>query len=171
MNLGGLPVTLLDTAGLRQGLDEVEKIGISRGMQRAEVADIRVFLLAGPDEVTLMTPKPGDVVVLSKADLHGEGVSGLTGQGVEQLIARIVAVLEARVASAGVMTRERHRVAMVHAIGAMELALDELERSFYRGELVAAELRRALLFLDQLVGRIDVENLLDEIFASFCIGK
>jgi len=53
----------------------------------------------------------------------------------------------------------------------MESALDELEKPFNRGELVATELREALLFLDQLVGRIDVENLLDEIFASFCIGK
>jgi tRNA modification GTPase len=171
MNLGGLPVTLLDTAGLRQGLDEVEKIGISRGMERAELADLRVFLLGRLDEVTLMTPKPDDVVVVGKADLHGEGVSGLTGRGVEELISRIVAVLEARVASAGVMTRERHRVAMLHAISAMESALDELEKPFNRGELVATELREALLFLDQLVGRIDVENLLDEIFASFCIGK
>jgi tRNA modification GTPase len=60
---------------------------------------------------------------------------------------------------------------MVDAIGAMESALDELERPLHRGELVAAELRRATRFLDQLVGRIDVESLLDEIFASFCIGK
>ena len=171
MTLAGLPVTLLDTAGLRQGLDPVEELGIARGMKRAQDADLRVFLAGEPGEVLLMTPQADDLVVFGKADLRGEGVSGATGQGLDELIAQIVAVLEARVSTAGVMTRERHRVAMVHAIDAMESAMNELERPFYRGELVAVELRRGLRFLDQLVGRVDVENLLDEIFASFCIGK
>ena len=171
MNLNGLPVTLLDTAGLRQWLDPIEEIGIARGIARAEAADMRVFLLVERGEKLLMEPLPGDIVLLGKGDLHGEGVSGATGFGVEALIARIIGNLEALVSSAGVMTRERHRVAMVQAIGAMESALDELEGVVPRGELVAAELRRGLRFLDQLVGRIDVENLLDEIFASFCIGK
>jgi len=171
MNLAGLPVTVLDTAGLRQGLDPIEEIGIARAIARAKAADMRVFLRDEPGEELLMVPVAGDIEILGKGDLRGEGVSGSTGFGMDVLIARIVAELEARVSGAGVMTRERHRVAMVHAIGAMESALDELERPETRGELVALELRRGLRFLDQLVGRIDVENLLDEIFASFCIGK
>ena len=174
MNLSGLPVTLLDTAGLRQGLDPVEEIGIVRGLARADQADLRVFLLANPGETLLIAPRQDDLVLLAKGDLRANitgSISGATGSGVDQLIERIVAVLQGRVAGAGVMTRERHRVAMVHAIGAMESALNELEGPSHRGELVAVELRGALRFLDQLVGRIDVENLLDEIFASFCIGK
>ena len=174
MNLSGLPVTLLDTAGLREGLDPVEEIGIARGLARADQADLRVFLLADPDEVLLIAPRQDDVVLLGKGDLRANAVgsvSGTTGSGVDQLIERLVAVLQGRVAGAGVMTRERHRMAMLHAIGAMESALSELQGPSHRGELVAVELRRALQFLDQLVGRVGVEDLLDEIFASFCIGK
>lgn len=171
MNLAGLPVTVLDTAGLRLAVDAVEEIGISRGMKRAASADLRVFLLSEPDEKLLLTPLPGDIVMLGKGDLRGEGVSGTTGFGLDGLIASIVGVLERRVASAGVMTRERHRLAMVQAIGAMESALGEVEALRPKAELAAAELRRGLQFLDQLVGRIGVEDLLDEIFASFCIGK
>lgn len=171
MNLAGLPVTILDTAGLRQGLDPIEEIGIARGIARAELADLRIFLLGEPQETLLMSPKLGDITVLGKGDLRSVGVSGATGFGVDGLIAQIVAELEARVSGAGVMTRERHRIAMDHAIRAMESAQDELERQIPQNELVAMELRRGLQYLDQLVGRIDVENLLDEIFASFCIGK
>ena len=135
---------------------------------------MRVFLLTKADEVLLLTPLADDIVLLGKGDLRAGDVgaiSGATGQGVDQLIARMRDVLEKRVSNTGVMTRERHRVAMLNAIVTMESALDELDRLAYRAELVAADLRRAVRFLDQLVGRIDVENLLDEIFASFCIGK
>ena len=174
MNLSGLPVTVLDTAGLRDSEDDLEQIGIARGLKRAELADLRVFLQDGPGDVGFLAPTDGDIVVLGKADQRTDGagaVSGKTGQGVEHLIERIVAELEKRVASAGVMTRERHRVAMQRAILGLESALDELGQAAGRSELVAAELWFAVKALDQLVGRIDIENLLDEIFASFCIGK
>ena len=174
MNLAGLPVTILDTAGLRDGADDVEQIGIERGLKRADMADLRVFLQDEAVEERFLVPKDGDIVVQSKADQRGHAkgaVSGKTGQGVDLLIERIVAELEKRVSAAGVMTRERHRVAMQSAIVAMESALDELGSATGRSELIAAELWVAIKALDQLVGRIDVENLLDEIFASFCIGK
>ena len=174
MNLAGLPVTILDTAGLRDGADDVEQIGIERGLKRADMADLRVFLQDEAVEERFLVPKDGDIVVQSKADQRGDAkdaVSGKTGQGVDLLIERIVAELEKRVSAAGVMTRERHRVAMQSAIVAMESALDELGSATGRSELIAAELWVAIKALDQLVGRIDVENLLDEIFASFCIGK
>ena len=174
MNLSGLAVTVLDTAGLRESSDELEKIGIERGLQRAELADLRVFLQDDHGDESFLVPRPGDIVVLGKADQRGGevgAVSGKTGLGLDQLIERIVAELGKRAAGAGVMTRERHRVAMQNAIVAMELALSEVGRVSGRSELVAAELWVAIRALDQLVGRVDVENLLDEIFASFCIGK
>ena len=169
MDLGGLAVTLLDTAGLRETEDRVEAIGVARALQRAERADLRVFLLAAPDEALMMTPLPGDVVVLGKGDLRGEGVSGLTGLGVDDLVARVRAELEARAAGAGVMTRARHRYAMERAVEALDLARDRVK--LVGAELVAEDLRRAGRALDVLVGRVDVEDLLDEIFSSFCIGK
>ncbi|MCW1918900.1 tRNA uridine-5-carboxymethylaminomethyl(34) synthesis GTPase MnmE [Rhodobacter sp. KR11] len=169
MDLGGLAVTLLDTAGLRETEDRVEAIGVARALKRAEQADLRVFLLSAPDEELMMAPLAGDVVVLGKGDLRGDGVSGLTGQGVDELVARVRAELEARAAGAGVMTRARHRYAMVAAVEALEIAANRVRVA--GAELVAEELRQAGRALDVLVGRVDVENLLDEIFSSFCIGK
>ena len=174
MDLGGLAVTLLDTAGLRETDDQVELIGVARAIARAETADLRVFLLSHPDEALIITPRPIDIVVLGKGDLYPQvedAISGKTGRGVDRLVARITAVLGEKAASAGVMTRERHRVAMKRAVEAMESARSQIQRPRSAAELVAADLRQASLALDMLVGRLDVENLLDEIFASFCIGK
>ncbi|WP_227754216.1 tRNA uridine-5-carboxymethylaminomethyl(34) synthesis GTPase MnmE [Stagnihabitans tardus] len=169
MDLGGLAVTLLDTAGLRETMDRVEAIGVARALERADRADLRVFLLAEPGEALMMAPRAGDIVVLGKGDLRGEGISGLTGQGVDDLIGQIRAALEERVAAAGVMTRARHRHAMEAALGALEIAENRVRVA--GAELIAEDLRQAGRALDVLVGRVDVENLLDEIFSSFCIGK
>ncbi|MGB1266437.1 MAG: tRNA uridine-5-carboxymethylaminomethyl(34) synthesis GTPase MnmE, partial [Nereida ignava] len=76
-----------------------------------------------------------------------------------------------RSASASIATRERHRIAMQRAMSSMESALFELSLGSDRSELAAEELRTAIRALDALIGRVDVENLLDEIFSSFCIGK
>lgn len=173
MEICGLPVTLLDTAGLRVSDEEVESIGIARAVNRAQNADLRVFLLDGED-VPLVPPADGDLLVWGKADIsvrQGLAVSGRTGQGLDILIASIGERLGQRAGRAGVMTRERHRSAIVVAIGAMESAQAEVRSGLGRTELAAEELRRAIRALDSLVGRVDVEDLLDEIFASFCIGK
>lgn len=173
MDLGGLAVTLLDTAGLRETGDVVEAIGVERALARAAQADLRIFLLDGA-EVPLLLPDPGDLVVQGKADLHpGEGltVSGKTGAGLDRLVAVVTARLQDRAAAAGVMTRERHRVAMERAFQALESARNEVLRGSDRVELASEGLRQAARALESMVGRVDVEHLLDEIFASFCIGK
>ena len=172
MDLGGLPVTLLDTAGLREAEDRIERLGVERGLERARRADLRVFVLDAPGERLMLDAGADDIQVLGKADVRGgEGVSGLTGLGLDGLVAEITARLMARLGQTGVMTRERHRVAMMRAVQALESAESELSRPGVRQELVAADLWLAMRGLDMLVGRLDVENLLDEIFASFCIGK
>jgi tRNA modification GTPase len=174
MDLGGLAVTLLDTAGLRETEDQVERIGVERAVARADLADVRVFLLEHPDEALMIAPRLDDIVVLGKADLHpdvDEAVSGRSGRGIDCLVRRITDVLAEKAASAGVMTRERHRVAMSDAVQALESAKSRLDRAGDAAELVAADLRLAGRALDVLVGRVDVEDLLDEIFSSFCIGK
>ena len=176
MDLGGLPVTLLDTAGLRETEDPVESIGIDRAMQRASQADLRIFLSDGGD-VPLVAVQEGDLLVRGKADLGGAippeqlAVSGRTGAGIDALVARVAQILAGRALSAGILTRERHREAILRAIGAMESAQSEVQNGSGRTEIAAEELRRAIRALDSLVGRVDVEDLLDEIFASFCIGK
>ena len=173
MDLGGLAVTLLDTAGLRDTDDTVEAIGVERALQRAERADLRVFLLDGL-EVPLIAPQADDLIVHGKADLGsrvGLSVSGKTGEGIDALVAEITRRLGERAAGSGVMTRERHRHAMSRAFDALESARNEVLRGSDRAELAAEGLRQAARALESLVGRVDVEHLLDEIFASFCIGK
>lgn len=173
MDLGGLPVTLLDTAGLRESDDRIEAIGVERALQRARTADLRIFLLDGQD-VPLLPPESDDLLVWGKADIaahEGLAVSGHTGQGLDALIAAVSERLSERAARAGVMTRERHRLAMISSIASLESAEAEVKGGLGRTELAAEQLRRAIRALDSLVGRVDVEDLLDEIFASFCIGK
>lgn len=173
MDLRGLPVTLLDTAGLRETEDEVEAIGVDRARQRAETADLRVFLVS-PGESPQMEPRPDDIVLVSKADLHPDaenGISGKTGQGVAALVDRISQTLSARISGGGVATRERHRDAMARGLAGLEAVEVLLPRGEEAAEIAAEELRDAVRALDSLVGRVDVENVLDEIFASFCLGK
>ena len=175
MDIDGLAVTFLDTAGLRATEDPLEQAGILRAMARAEAADLRVFLM-GEGEVNLLVPRPDDLVVVGKADQRMPGggllaVSGRTGEGVAELLGRISNVLQGRVGSAGAMVRDRHRISMTRAIAALEEVREEVVRHESRVELAAEQLRGAIRALDGLVGRVDVDDLLGEIFASFCIGK
>lgn len=173
MDLVGLPVTLLDTAGLRETSDVVEGKGIALAMARAESADLRVFL-AEDNDVLDVALRVGDIRVRPKRDIRADkdgAISGLTGEGTDDLIQRIVKVLVHRTASAGIATRERHRIAMQKALDGLAQAQLCLENGPDQYDIAAEELRHAIRALESLVGRIDVENLLDEIFASFCLGK
>ena len=174
MDIAGLPVTFLDTAGLRETDDRLERAGIDRALARAASADLRVFLTDG-SLIPGLEPQADDLVVSGKADLAlatpGLAVSGLTGLGVAELMARIGEILQGRVASAGTLVRERHRVAVVASIAALVEARAEVLRPDSRVELAAEQLRLAVRALDALIGRVDVDDLLGEIFASFCIGK
>jgi tRNA modification GTPase len=173
MELHGLAVTMLDTAGLRQTEDVIEQLGIGRARSRAQNADLRVFLIDGSGVPDGILPEAGDIVIKGKGDLGTEGpaVSGLTGDGVQDLVDRVSAELSGRVVGSGILTRERHRLALVRAILALEAAQLEVNRGAARTEIAAEEIRSAIRALDSLVGRIGVDALLGEIFASFCIGK
>lgn len=175
MDVDGLPVILLDTAGLRETADPVERKGIDLAVRRAEAADLRVYLLESADEAAAITLRPGDLRVVSKADQaknwEGLSVSGLSGQGIDALLAAISAELGARIPIDGVMTRERHIAAMRSAIEALESAQIEVTGGMQLAEVAAADVRRAIAAMDVLVGRLGVEDFLAEIFSSFCIGK
>jgi tRNA modification GTPase len=174
MDLGGLPVTVLDTAGLRETDDVVEGIGIDRARQRALAADLRVFLLDSNGSTLGLAPEAEDIVLQGKADLHrtdAPAVSGKTGAGVAELIAAITSRLETRAARAATATRERHRLAILGALSSIARARNQVWRGEDSAELAAEEIRGAIRALDSLVGRVDVEHILDEIFSSFCVGK
>lgn len=170
MDLEGIPVTVLDTAGLRNTDDTIEALGVELARNRAEGADLRIFLTAdGQTGGFGVEAQPDDLVLLGKAD-NGGGVSGKTGAGLDQMISHVTRVLGDRVALTQSAVRQRHRLAMEAAIGYIAAAegLMELDGD---SELVAMELNTALHAMNSIIGRVGVEDLLDEIFASFCLGK
>ena len=175
MDLSGLPVTLLDTAGIRDTADPVERMGIDLALRRAEAADLRLFLIALPNEALVLPAQPGDLRVLAKSDLTDStghlAVSGVTGAGIDRLLAEIAQELGNRLPIDGVVTRQRHLTAMQTAIEALETAQSEVRRGLGLAEIAAADVRRAVVAMDVLVGKVGVEDFLGEIFACFCIGK
>ncbi|WP_291728279.1 tRNA uridine-5-carboxymethylaminomethyl(34) synthesis GTPase MnmE [Leisingera sp. F5] len=173
MDLAGLPVTLLDTAGLRDTDDHVEGIGIALARKRAEDADMRVFLAEDCD-VLDVAMEDGDIRLQPKADLRQNAVnaiSGRSGEGIDRLVEHITSVLKNRSSQAGIATRARHRDAMLSALVSLAEAQEILSRGSEFYDIAAEEMRSAIRALETLVGRIGVENLLDEIFSSFCLGK
>lgn len=173
VDLDGLPVTFLDTAGLRETTDSVEQIGVARAKERAEKADLRIVLQPPGDEIPPdLVWRDGDIWVASKADMtNGDGISALTGVGVSDLLNRVGAILAERAATQATASHARHRAALSQALEALEAALNALSQDEAQPELIAEDLRRCIHALDSLVGRVDVEAILGKIFSRFCIGK
>ena len=172
-DLHGLPVTFVDTAGLRETDDPIEREGVARARARAEAADL-VLRLVPPDGDGADGP---GLRVGTKTDLpypHCDSldlaVSARTGQGLDALLARVKAEAEAALgAGDAVITRERHRRALERARDALLRAGPTLKRG--EAELGAEDVRLALRALGEITGRVDVEQVLDRLFGSFCIGK
>lgn len=173
MDMNGLPVTLLDTAGLRKGEDDIEAEGVVRAIARGKAADLRVFLIE-PGAILPISPTDDDIVVAPKADTRNDdvvSVSGKTGLGVAKLIDDISSVLGTKIEGAGLASHARHRDAMQNASVTLQQAIRFVGAGADRYDIAAEEIRIAIRSLEALVGRVDVENLLDEIFSSFCLGK
>lgn len=168
LDLRGLAVTLLDTAGLRDSRDELESRGIDRARKRALAADLRLHL-SPEGEADASLWKEGDLVVLSKADLNtvreGLSVSAVTGDGLDVLLNKIYSVLSQKASGAALVSHERQLNALVAAQSAIT------DVNGLDPELLAEAIRQASLSLDELLGRIGAEDYLDVIFTSFCIGK
>ena len=185
LDLGGYPVLLADTAGLRETSDALEEEGIRRARRWAREADYRVLLLDGSAlndvrSVAFVTQENPSIVVINKSDLMVSGPTGATlprdsltvsvrsGQGMagflarmEQEVARLVAPGEAPA-----LTRMRHRMALESAhdaLGRFSVCLSP--------DLAAEDLRLAVREIGRITGRVDVEDLLDVIFRDFCLGK
>jgi tRNA modification GTPase len=172
VDLDGLPVTFLDTAGLRDSEDTVERIGIARARDRALAADLRILLVDVSGQGEGFDPGVQiDLRYSAKADLTGQGVSGLTGQGVDRLLSDVSVALSERVSDLPVASHERHRQALLTARGALDQARAAFDSKTVGAEIVALYLRDGARALDSLIGRIDVEAVLGEIFSQFCIGK
>lgn len=173
MEVAGLPVTVLDTAGLRDTEDQVEKIGVARARARAEAADLRVFLVEDGKKPEF-SPGPTDITLRAKADLQSDpsgAVSGKSGHGVSELVELIGSRLQDRTARAGLATRERHKAAMENCLQSLASARSLIASEGESTDIAADELREALAALNLLIGRVDIENILDDVFSSFCLGK
>ena len=188
--LAGFPVWIADTAGLREAADAIEAEGVRRALARAEEADLRIGVVgAGADAPGSITSVlgPNDLLVRSKLDLHGPPasrrhapasagetpavhVSATTGEGLRELEALIAAKVTTALGreEAPVLTRARHRRLVEEARAALLRAIPALDAG---PELAAEDVRVAADQIGRLTGRIDVEDLLGEIFSSFCIGK
>ena len=174
MDLDGLPVTFLDTAGIRQTEDKIESVGVDLARRRAKRADIRVFL--AEDEAALraigLDVLEGDLVLTPKSDEGGDrGISGLTGAGVDALVRHVGGHLGTLSDGASSLTRERHKRAVELGKAELLTALDMLADETSDQELIAEQLRIGVHHLGVLVGSLDTEDVLGAIFANFCIGK
>jgi tRNA modification GTPase len=176
MDLEGLPVMLVDVAGIREPLDDVERIGVERAFERARGADLRLFLSA-PDAplpgLAQGLMQPDDIRIAAKADLgvDGDGVAMVAseGRGVSEVLRLVAAVLGERVAVSGLIGHIRHREAITLAITRVETAMTGV--GVMPVELLAEEVRGAVGALESLTGRVGAEELLGTIFGRFCLGK
>lgn len=162
--LGGMSVTFLDTAGLREAEDFVEGLGVSRARDRARQADLRLHLSEDGCAVEELY-QGGDLVLRSKADLGGQGISAVTGTGVSEMLEELQQRLAERIAGAGVVTRKRQADALEDALAALAVPRGQ------PAELLAEAVRQASHRLSEVVGKIAPDDYLDEIFSRFCIGK
>jgi tRNA modification GTPase len=191
-------VTLLDTAGIRESGEPVEQEGVRRARERAAAADLVLWVAdaSAPDQAAgdeLGIGIPGSIWrVENKADLlvdfSGEGcnrasqkdeyefihsISAVNGDGMDGLIDSLGRFARDFFAGAEsvIVTRVRHRRALEDTVVALDRALGEAGANGGREELIAEELRAAATTLGRLIGRVDVEDILDVIFRDFCIGK
>ncbi len=177
LDLAGLPVVVSDTAGIREAESLVEQEGIRRSLAAARDADLVVWLSEAGDSTP---PEPisreTSLAIRSKADLCREStadllaVSAVTGEGLDRLVAEIARRASEAVGGRTdpVLTRVRHRQSL-------EAARDEIA-AFLNGdsgavELRAEDVRRAAHAIGRITGRVDVEDVLDQVFSRFCIGK
>jgi tRNA modification GTPase len=193
--IGGEMVTLLDTAGLRATEDEVEKIGVAVAERVGEKADLVVYVvdaclgMSEEDEEFLRRRRGEEpLLVMTKAASPFEEnpsssfssfspvaqallVSALTGEGLDALRARMAAGLSHVEADGDLLVLERHREALVSAAALLREAAELARHEPAAPELVAARVREALTALGAITGETATEELLDRVFAAFCVGK
>lgn len=181
LDLGGYPVILADTAGLRDSLDDIEAEGIRRARARAAEADLKLVLFDATapvmDSQSLALIDENTIVVSNKCDLAAAKplpnivalpVSAKTGVGLQELLARLESEVVRRFDTTGApaITRLRHRTALAECRDALNRAL-----AAGQPELLAEDLRLASRALGRITGRVGVDDVLDVIFKDFCIGK
>lgn len=192
LDLGGYPVILADTAGLRETTDAIESEGIRRARARAEQADLKLLVFDGAhwpalDPLTSALADAQCFLILNKADLLPKQFSAAeltkpqgvlwpislhSGAGLDNLLRGLTEHVAAALPDRGtpVLTRLRHRTALESCLTELDCAIKGLD-NHRESALIAEHIRRAAQALGRITGRVDVEDLLDIIFRDFCIGK
>lgn len=196
IHLDGMPLHIIDTAGLRDATDEVERIGVERAWDEIEQADRVLFMVDGtttdatdphdiwPDFVSRLPQDMGMTVIRNKADMTGESMghcdtnhpalirlSAKTDQGVDALRQHLKACMGyAGGSEGGFMARRRHLDALASAAAHLDIGQTQLE-GYMAGEILAEELRLTQQYLNTITGEFSADDLLGKIFSSFCIGK
>lgn len=186
LDLGGYPVVLADTAGLRESADAIEEEGVRRALARAEQADVKLIVFDGAvwpeaDEAAKDLIDHNSIVVVNKADLvkatwyivQGVGealfVSAQTGEGLPRLLEALTREIASRFGGANAapsLTRARHRQALEECRNHLDRAVQAAQ-----SDMRAEDVRLAMRALGSITGHVGVEDLLDIIFRDFCIGK
>ena len=179
LDLDGYPVTVIDTAGIRETDDPVEQEGVRRARMRAAEADL-VLWLSDREEADIARQGEAPVwLIRNKIDLSPDAskpgpsefrMSAARGDGVADLVNALVAFARDFFGSSesGLITRERQRRLLEDTALALERGIAAIDHG---EELAAEDLRAAAYSLGRLLGRVDVEDILDVIFREFCIGK
>jgi len=198
LDLDGYPVTLLDTAGIRDSAEPVEQEGVRRARDRAASADLVLWVIEGSAGGRTYEETPDALnatekwLIRNKIDLVGDkscgskgphsirdeyrfiySISAVHGEGVETLVTALSAFVREYFSGgeSGIVTRARHRRSLEETVAALDRVAGQAANGNSREELIAEELRAAATTLGRLTGRIDVEDILDVIFRDFCIGK
>lgn len=188
LNMAGIPVTIVDTAGLRSSADKIEKLGIEKSYQHADEADLKLVLFSALEtenyEIKQELNDLSDentIHLYNKSDLNPDFIlpnhfktksfliSAKTGQNIQELLSFIEEKLSKEIKGSVediLITRERHRMELEHCVEALQRSKTAID-----SELLAEDLRLASRHLGKISGLIDVEDILDVIFHDFCIGK
>ena len=173
----GFPFRLVDTAGLRDTGERVERLGIEVSKKYLAAADLVLYCedRDDPSRAAFLAQVSAPVVVVkTKADLSGAGVSTVTGQGLPELRRQLAEVAFGRLLALGdvepVVTRARHRAALARGLAELEAFWDARTRGV-DAAATATHLRAAVLVLDDLIGAVTPDDVLDRVFAAFCVGK
>ncbi|WP_407149579.1 tRNA uridine-5-carboxymethylaminomethyl(34) synthesis GTPase MnmE [Bradyrhizobium sp. ORS 86] len=183
LDLDGYPVTVIDTAGIRETEDPVEQEGVRRARARAAEADLVLWLTDGADKAGAHEDATPVWLVRNKVDLDGARsggpggsrhpqfrISAARGDGIPELIAALVGFAHDYFGTSegGLISRARQRKLLEETTQSLRRSLEVIGQG---EELAAEELRSAAFSLGRLLGRVDVEDILDFIFRDFCIGK
>ena len=178
LSIGGVPVRLIDTAGVRETSDEAERIGVDRAKKALETADAVLLVLDGSEDLkaedeALLSATEGKtrIVLANKCDLGRKIPDALpasckTGEGIDALRERIRTIAEPASQSTDAITNERHLSALEHALEAIKHAEEQTEL-----DCIATDLSEALHALGAITGTDVDAEVIDRIFANFCVGK